>query len=287
MNVYRSKDFFKDGQSIYFSSVLISDNRKEMHVHEFVEIVYIYSGSGEQSIDGQVFHVSQGDLLFINIGQVHAILSAGMKYINCLLKPEFISGMLKHSDDCTAFFSLSLFDSYDQDFDHKRCVVHLYGKERMDVQSIFSLMIEENEKAEPDYIFILSNYMQIVLIKMLRALKKEQDCDESQRLNQEIIDYVNKNCYGELSLTKLAEKYFYNPAYLSAKFKEISGKNLSVYIREQRMKEAERLLMESDLPVEKIYTMVGYVEKGHFYSAFKKHTGTTPLQFRKKLKKQT
>lgn len=281
MNIYRSDEFFEDGQLLYLSPVLSSVHEEDTHMHEFLELVYICSGSGEHSIDGQVFHVSRGDLLFINLGQTHAILSGGMQYINCLLKPAFISGALSDSDDWAAFFSLSLFDSYDQDFDHKRCVIRFQGEERLEVQSLFAFMMQEREKAETNHTFVLSAYMQIVLAKMLRALKKEQRSADSHKLDMEIIDYVNQNCYGTLSLTTLAEKYFYNPAYLSTKFKEISGKSLSVYIRERRMQEAERLLADTGLSVEAIYTAVGYTEKGHFYSAFKKHTGMTPLQFRK------
>lgn len=281
MKIYRNKDYFEEGQTMYLSPIISSTHRVNTHMHEFLEIVYIYNGSGEHCIDGQVFHVSQGDALFINLGQTHTLLSGKMQYINCLLKPEFIRRGLHHSGDWTALFSLSLFDSYDQDFDHKRCVIRFDGEERLEVQSIFTFMEREQEHAAPNYRAILSNYMQVVLTKMLRVLKKEWGSTESQKLNLEIMDYVNKNCYGALSLTKLAEKYFYNPAYLSAKFKEISGKNLSVYIREQRMKEAQRLLAETNVPVETIYPAVGYTEKGHFYSTFKKYTGMTPLQFRK------
>ena len=286
MNIYRNNDYFEDGQLLYLSPILSSTHRENTHMHEFMEVVYIYSGSGEHSIDGQVFRVSRGDLLFINLGQTHTILSGKMQYINCLLRPEFISREWNQSDDWTAFFSLSLFDSNDQDFDHKRCAIQFHGEERLEVQSLFAFMERERENAKPNYHHILSSYMQIILGKMLRVLKKEQGCTENQKLNWEIINYVNKNCYGTLSLTKLAEKYFYNPTYLSTKFKEISGKNLSAYIREQRMKEAERLLVDTSLPIETIYTAVGYAEKGHFYSTFKKYTGMTPLQFRK-LKQRT
>ena len=179
MNIYRSKDFFENGQSLYLSPILCSTHQEAPHMHEFLELVYIYSGTGEHSIDGQVFRVSRGDLLFINLGQTHAILSGGMQYINCLLKPEFISSALNRSEAWAAFFSLSLFDSYDRDFDHKRCVIRFGAEEAEEIQNLFSFMIREREKKQTDYPFVLTHYMQIVITKMLRSLEKEQETEEN------------------------------------------------------------------------------------------------------------
>jgi mannose-6-phosphate isomerase-like protein (cupin superfamily) len=39
------------------------------HTHEFIELVYIFSGSGRQCVNGISYNVSKGDLLFINYNQ--------------------------------------------------------------------------------------------------------------------------------------------------------------------------------------------------------------------------
>ena len=280
MNIYRSDDFFRDSDMVYISPVNQSTAMEEPHMHEFLELVYIYGGAGCHSIDGQVFQVTKGDLIFINLGQTHAILSGGMQCINCLLRPEFLSETLVNPRDSEVLFSLALFDGFDREFDHSRCVVRFQGEDLLELHSLFGYMVREAAARQKGYQFVLSGYMRVVLSKMVRALDQDSRAVTAGRLNMEIIQYVNEHCFGQFSLRQLAEKYFYNPNYLSTKFREVSGKSLSSYIRERRMDEAVRLLTETSLSVEAVSNAVGYLEKGHFYAAFKRHTGMTPNQYR-------
>lgn len=285
MNIYRAEDYFREGEKVYVSP--IGKMPDEVHVHdEFLELVYIYRGHGVHSIDNQPVEVSEGDLIMIALGQSHAILSDGMEYINCLLKPEFLSEVLADAKNSEILFSLSLFDSFAPDFDHQRCVAHFSGEEREEVKNLFRYIRREVSLHHRGDQFVLSGYMRIILSKMLRAFgRSSQAFQPSDQLNREILQYVNENCFGQLSLKQLAERYFYNPNYFSTKFREFSGKSLSAYITERRMEEAARLLRETDQSVETIYGAVGYQEKGHFYAAFKKYIGMTPKQYRMNMEK--
>jgi len=52
------------------------------------------------------------------------------------------------------------------------------------------------------------------------------------------------------------------------------------YINEYRIKQAMRLLEETDLPVTEVCLECGYNNLGNFLRAFKKYTETTPLKYR-------
>lgn len=283
MHVYRNKDYFCDTDMLYMSP--IKNAADKPHIHEFLEFVYIYSGSGYHSIDNQSVEVKRGDLIFINIGQTHAVLSDDMQYINCLLKPQFLNEIISNPDDMEALFSLSLFDGFDKEFEHSRCVVRFRGEESLELHNLFGYMLREWEDRQKGWQDILSGYLRVVISKMIRALKSSGLSVLSGAVNTEIINYVNENCFGQMSLSQLAERYFYNPNYLSTKFREISGMSLSTYIRERRMNEAVRLLTETSNSVESISAAVGYAEKSHFYSVFKKYIGMTPNQYRQEKQK--
>lgn len=287
MNLFKAADYFEEDSTIYLSPLLSYQGENAPHMHEFLELVYIYNGSGTHSIDRQVFDVMAGDLLFINLGQTHAILSGTMQYINCLMKPEFIKETLVHPHDSAALFSLALFDEFDPAFDHTRCVFRFHGEDLSEVKALFRFMLRETSLRRDGYQLILSAYLRIIFSKMVRTMEDRKHSTASERLNLEILQYVNEHCFGKLSLAQLAEKYFYNPAYLSSKFKEVSGKSLSVYIREKRMDEAARLLSETELSVETVSQQVGYAEKGHFYTSFKQYSGLTPLQYRGRIRGET
>ena len=52
------------------------------------------------------------------------------------------------------------------------------------------------------------------------------------------------------------------------------------YLNEYRIKQAMRLLKETDLPVMEVCLECGYNNLGNFLRAFKKYTEMTPLKYR-------
>ncbi|MGZ0049311.1 helix-turn-helix domain-containing protein [Brevibacillus gelatini] len=48
-----------------------------------------------------------------------------------------------------------------------------------------------------------------------------------------------------------------------------------------RIKKAQELLENTNLPINKIAKSVGYISNSHFTSYFKKYVGVTPVEYRK------
>lgn len=87
------------------------------------------------------------------------------------------------------------------------------------------------------------------------------------------------------SLNLLSQKTKLSEGYLSQLFSDHSEINFSRYINELRINKAKELLLDSEF---KNYTIVsiglesGFNSKSVFYDAFKKYTGMTPSEYRKK-----
>ena len=108
----------------------------------------------------------------------------------------------------------------------------------------------------------------------------------SEECGDEIIEsvkkYIDTHLGDDLSLTTLASAVYYNPAYLSRKFKAVVGENLHSYILGQRMRFAERLLVESDDFVSNIAKKCGFANPAQFGIAFAKLHGCAPMAYRRK-----
>ena len=67
-----ASDYFKGGEQVY-----IHIDRAEskyvgvMHKHDFIEIVYIISGSARHCIGDSIYEVHKGDLVIVNYGVEH------------------------------------------------------------------------------------------------------------------------------------------------------------------------------------------------------------------------
>ncbi|MRT27906.1 DNA-binding response regulator [Herbaspirillum sp. CAH-3] len=84
-----------------------------------------------------------------------------------------------------------------------------------------------------------------------------------------------------LGLNALAAAVGTNARRLSSAFKHCAGVTVFDFLREERMKEARRLLSESTLDIGAIALALGYSNTANFSTAFRERFGMPPSQFRR------
>ncbi|WP_050465942.1 response regulator transcription factor [Herbaspirillum autotrophicum] len=84
-----------------------------------------------------------------------------------------------------------------------------------------------------------------------------------------------------LSLTELALAVGTNARRLNTAFKHCAGVTVFDFLREERMKEARRMLSETSLEVGTIARELGYGSAANFSTAFRERFGMPPSQFRR------
>ena len=103
----------------------------------------------------------------------------------------------------------------------------------------------------------------------------------------EIKDLIQDHIDTSITLKELSKNLDINPAYLSREFSKHFG-NLSFgeYIRRQRIEKAIEYLNTSRYTLTQVAYLTGFSDQSHFTRIFKKHTGQSPSEYRKSLKKQ-
>jgi two-component system response regulator YesN len=96
--------------------------------------------------------------------------------------------------------------------------------------------------------------------------------------------YLERNCYKMVSLDDVSLAVALSPKYLSRLFMKNTGMGFNEYKLSLRLKEAKNLLKTTSLNVEQISDKLGYQNIESLTRLFKKHTGLTPLAYRKKFK---
>ena len=86
----------------------------------------------------------------------------------------------------------------------------------------------------------------------------------------------------DCSAAWISGKLHMQPAYVGRLFSKKMGIGLSEYIVECRMKEASRLLQESNTPVNEVATKVGYCYSNYFTRAFRRRFNMSPSEYRYK-----
>jgi YesN/AraC family two-component response regulator len=101
---------------------------------------------------------------------------------------------------------------------------------------------------------------------------------------QKTILLIDSDLAANLSLSTLAENQSVSPGYLSTIFRKETGKTVSAYIREKRIKHATHLLTTTKLQIQTIALHCGIMDMQYFSKIFKKQTGKTPKEYRESIK---
>ena len=123
-----------------------------------------------------------------------------------------------------------------------------------------------------------------ILNEITRYYVEKNPLPPSSRIDQ-IKDYIYQN-YADpnLSASMISERFEMNGAYLSRFFKKQAGCGVLDYIHKVRIREAKRLMSETDRSIRDISEEVGYYNSLTFIRAFKRQEGCTPGQYRDTLK---
>ena len=96
------------------------------------------------------------------------------------------------------------------------------------------------------------------------------------------MDYIYDNLHSKISAEDIAESVSLSTAYLSRIFHKEVGVTISTYIAVKRVETAQNMLKYSDYSSLDISNYLAFTSHSHFISTFKKYTGMTPSEFRKK-----
>jgi AraC-like DNA-binding protein len=79
---------------------------------------------------------------------------------------------------------------------------------------------------------------------------------------------------------ELAERVGLSQFHFARMFRRSVGRPPHGYLTDLRMERAKRLLRESDLPLARIASLVGYQTQAHFTGVFHREVGMTPGSYR-------
>ncbi|WP_028609120.1 response regulator [Paenibacillus harenae] len=96
----------------------------------------------------------------------------------------------------------------------------------------------------------------------------------------EIQKYMESHYNTDLPLQHIANQFFLSREYISRRFKQKTGVNISEYLEQIRMEKAKLYLLNPSLKISQVAGMVGYQDEKYFSRVFKKLNGCTPKEYR-------
>lgn len=289
-----SEDYFFDFP--FFINNYSYDNYEEieLHKHEFIEIVYVYNGKGIHIIGNKKYEVVQGNLFIINTETPHSFFpldernSGNLKVYNCMFETEFINNLYIEIPLLKEIINIFLYKSMYEEDNEFVADLDLNASQQADMRLIFEKMLIEYTTKQEEYITILKLHLLELLIKIHRTYKTQHDLDSigsksfKHQLILNSIDYLKNNYSNKLRVEGLCNQAFLSKSYFTTLFKSVTGINVIDYIQKIRIEKACELLLEEKYKITEIIEMVGYNDYRVFNKHFKKITGLTASDYKKK-----
>ena len=265
--------------SAYINRCLVRE-KTDYHSHNFVEIAYVAEGEGTHIVNGMEHQTVKGDLFLINYDIPHEFVPHGEPLLiyNCIFTPAYFNAALGESRnffDITDHFLLNnLYTNFPTDYIYTTA----HGGENNHVLNIYERMLREFTEKQIGYRDIMRGYV-IELLVIICRLKLRVDSGRTQKM-LEILEHINVHYNETVTVEDLSVIAGFSTSHFRRIFKSLTGKTLSHYIQTIRIQEACKFLKNKELNVEQIAQRVGYSDIKHFYTVFKRITGSLPKAFR-------
>ena len=95
------------------------------------------------------------------------------------------------------------------------------------------------------------------------------------------VNHIRDNHRERITVTYLASLCVLSPRQMHRKFRDVFGMSVQEFLNRTRIQAASDALLASDATIADIAIDFGFCDQSAFTQQFRRHTGLTPLKFRK------
>lgn len=248
----------------------------EFHYHSFHKVLLFLGGRVQYVIEGRRYPLAAGDLVLVPRGSVHRPESAGQapysRYV-LYLDPEYLrQPEASPLDRC--FTETAESGGY---------VLRLPPELGMGLLERFRSLEAALGETE-DYGAELQAELELkrLMLELCRLSlgRRERPQAQFDREIQEVLRVIGCELTGDLSVERLAERFYLSKYHLMRRFREETGYTLHRYISGKRLMLARDLLGQGMSPMEACFGC-GYRDYSAFARAYGKQFGASPKKDRR------
>ena len=255
------------------------------HSHNYIEMVYMCKGHTTHIINREKIFLKEGEILILNQNAIQEIFPAGKEdiAINFIILPEVFDdffSVIGGENKIHDFLISSLSKEY-KDVSYLHFQTHGMIIIQNIIENIIWMILEKKFKNN----LIIKNYMEILFLTLLgnsEIIKSDESVYEKYEKNlvSSILNYID-TYYKDGTLKELVSIIGQKAYFISRILKKYTNCNFKELIQRKKLERAAYLLLETELPIEKILSAIGYRNSSFFYRKFKEKYKVSPKNYRK------
>jgi AraC family transcriptional activator of pobA len=254
----------------------------------YFSFAFVKNSRGKYTTDDQVFETIPGTIYFTNPGHYKSFEWHDLKDVYMINLSESFLKENVHADIFEEFpFLLS-----------ETVPPRVVNEELFaEFEQLYLQILKEYSSVSPYRNRMIGNLFVVILLKIKEHFWKDYNPIYEGNRSSQIVKNFKKlleKHYRDLS-TGIVERAFrvqeyaddqnLHPNYLSNVIKSKTGKPIGTWITEKTIAEAKSLLQNSAVSIKETAYKLGFAESAHFSNYFKKHTGLSPVLYRKERNK--
>jgi len=255
------------------------------HYHPELELHYVIKGEGMRLIGDNISNFSSGEIILLGENLPHT-WKCKEEYFEEQQNHEVEAIVIQFLPDCLGQDFLNLPEAYliPRLYERAKKGLFFYGKTK---EALADLMYAAIHTQNLDRLIILMSLLKTMAeaedytqIASAHAFYRFNEA-ETIRLNK-IYNYTLSNYKKEITLEEIAAISNLSVTSFCRYFKVMTKRTYYDFLIEIRISHACRLLVEDRYPTELICFECGFNNVSNFYRHFKKVTGITPLEYKRK-----
>lgn len=268
----------------YYNFAVIKQDRFEdvpLHIHDWLELNYIYSGSCTMTINNTTFKLKAGQMVLIGQNAPHSIkrCSENDIIINFLLTREYLNGTFFERLSQDNFLTHFFIEALNTTMQDSRYIVFSPEKQNRLADLANQFLCEFYSPSVTSSPF-LDRLFTLITCEMINLFQRGMALAHSSADQiYTILRYIETN-FAHCTLSSTASFFNMHPNYLSAYIRQHTGVTYKEFVQMQRLSQAAKLLRSTALSTNDISLAVGYQNTSFFFQLFRKKYGCTPMEYR-------
>ena len=241
------------------------------HLHEELEIVYVFRGTQKITIGDNLYEVHEGNAIIILPEEIH-------EYV----RDKSLGKNNKDADSLVIICNTKIFNGLFPDFYKYKTHMPLISSEELSIEAkeaFNNIYHNRNEhSAVYGWICVALHY----ILKSVNIVKI--DGIKSDGTISRILNYISDNFTENITLETLADSMHLSKYYVSHIFGEKLGVNFRTYLGMLRAEYAAKLIRTTNNTMTEISNIAGFDTQRTFNRVFGRIYGMTPTEYKNNIR---